>query len=183
MSLPGPRFTYEDYQLLPEDKRYEVIEGELLVTPVPTSRHQKTVFRLLLKVGTFVEAGHLGDLLPAPTDVILSDVNVVQPDILFVTRERRAIIDPAGGVQGAPDLVVEILSPSTASRDKVVKRKLYAKFGVREYWIVDSVARSIEVLVYSPDGMDTWRVFPVGSSLTSPLLDGLVIPIDDVFAE
>lgn len=129
MSLPGPRFTYEDYRLMPEEKRCEVIEGELLA------------------------------------------------------QERRAIMDPAGGLHGAPDLVVEILSPSTAGRDLVLKRKLYAKYGVKEYWVADPGARSIEVLIYSPAGLETWQVFPTGSTLRSPLLDGLQIPIDPVFAD
>ncbi len=181
MSQPGPRFTFEDYRLMPEDKRYEVIEGELLVTPAPNTRHQSILLRLILMVGTFVEAGSLGQVLPAPTDVILSQENVVQPDLLFVVKERQAIIDPAGGVLGAPDLVVEILSPTTASRDRVAKRELYARYGIREYWVVDPADMSVEVLVETPGGLETWRVFTCGSALSSPLLPGLHISIDKIF--
>lgn len=183
MSLPGPKFTYEDYRLLPEDKRYELMEGELLVTPAPTTRHQKILVRLVARLETFVDTADLGEVLCAPTDVILSDETVVQPDILFVARDRRAIVNPNGAVTAAPDLVVEILSPSTSSRDRVLKRKLYAKFGVREYWIVDPANHTVEVLVGASDGMNTWKVFPATSALTSPLLSDLVIALDKVFAE
>jgi Uma2 family endonuclease len=183
MSLPGPHFTYEDYKLLPEDKRYEIVEGELFVTPAPSVRHQSILVRLILRLATFVEAGNCGKVLPAPTDVILANENVVQPDLLFVGRDRQDIIDPGGGVHGAPDLVVEILSPSTASRDQVIKRKLYGRYGVREYWIVDPVTESIEVLVPGQGGLQTWRVFAAGTWLTSPLLPELSLFVDDIFAQ
>lgn len=184
MSLPGPRFTYADYRLMPEDKRYEVIEGELLVTPAPNIRHQMILTRLFLRLATFVEAAGLGQVLPAPTDVILSDENVVQPDLLFVAKERQAILDPeAGGVRGAPDLVVEILSLSTANRDRVTKRKLYARYGVREYWLVDPITLSIEVLVEAPGELETWRLFSAGSTLISPLLSTFSIAVAEIFRE
>ncbi|HWI52586.1 MAG TPA: Uma2 family endonuclease [Symbiobacteriaceae bacterium] len=183
MSLPGPRFTYEDYLLLPEDKRYELIEGELLVTPAPATRHQRILLKLAVRLSVYSEANGLGQVLPAPCDVILSSENVVQPDVLYVVRQRLSIINPAGGVHGAPDLVVEILSPSTASRDQVFKRKLYGKYGVREYWVVDPAASTIEVLVLGASGLETSRVFPIGSAVVSLLLPDLLLTVDDVFAE
>lgn len=183
MSVAGPRFTYEDYKLLPEGKRYEIIEGDLLVIPTPTIRHQRLLLHLVVELGSFVTERGLGTVLPAPMDVILSDENVVQPDLLFVARQRQGILDPAGGVHGAPDLVVEIFSAATAGRDQVVKRKLYGKYGVREYWIVDPTARSVEVLTVGQTGLDTWRVFPTGSLLSSPLLVGLSIPTTELVAD
>ncbi len=183
MSLPGPRFTYEDYLLLPEDKRYELLEGELLVTPAPTARHQRILLKLAVRLSVHSETNGLGQVLPAPTDVILSSDNVVQPDVMYIVRQRLSIIHPNGGVHGAPDLVVEVLSPSTASRDQVLKRKLYGKYGVREYWVVDPASSTIEVLVLGPAGLETSRVFPMGSVVVSPLLPGLVLAVDDVFAE
>lgn len=183
MSVPGPKFTYEDYQLLPEDKRYEIIEGELLVAPAPTTRHQRILLELAIKLSLHSKAAGVGMVLPAPTDVILSHENIVQPDILFIAKERLGVVDPLGGVHGAPDLVVEILSPSTASRDQLVKRKLYGKYGVREYWVVDPASASIEVLVLRDSGLETWRVFPTGTVLHSPLLPDLLLPTGDVFAE
>ncbi|HYF76283.1 MAG TPA: Uma2 family endonuclease [Symbiobacteriaceae bacterium] len=183
MSIPGPRFTYEDYKLLPEDRRYEIIEGELLVTPAPTARHQGILLELAVKLSIHVKANGLGKVLPAPTDVILTNENIVQPDILFVSSRRLETINQSGGVHGAPDLVVEILSPSTASRDQIVKRKLYSRFGVREYWVVDPASASIEVLVLRDGGLETWRAFPSGTLLSSPLLPDLKIAIDEVFAQ
>lgn len=183
MSLPGPHFTYDDYKLLPEDRRYEIVEGELLVTPAPSARHQSILVHLILRLAAFVEAENLGKVLPAPTDVILANESVVQPDLLFVSREREAIIDPSGGVHGAPDLAIEILSPSTASRDQVVKRKLYGRYGIREYWIVDPSAQCIEVLTPGPSGLETWRVFGAGADLVSLLLPRLSLSVDYVFAE
>lgn len=182
MSFPGPRFTYEDYKLMPEDKRYEVIEGDLLMTPAPNVPHQKTLGRLYRKLAAFVEEEGLGDVLLAPTDVILSSENVIQPDLLFVSQERLSVID-RDGVHAAPDLVVEILSPSTAVRDQVVKRKLYAKYGVREYWVVNPESRSVEVAVLGAGGLETWRTFPVSSTLASPLLAGLAIQVSELFAQ
>lgn len=183
MSLPGPQFTYQDYRLLPEDKHYELVEGDLQVTPAPSFRHQAISMQLALPLAGFVQRNQLGHVVAAPTDVILSDVNVVQPDILFIARDRQAIIDPAGGVRGAPDLVVEILSPGTAGRDRVLKRKLYGKYGVREYWVVDPDSRSIEVLTTGSSGLETWQVFPAESELASPLLPGLSVSLGDVFAD
>lgn len=181
MSLPGPRFTYNDYKLLPEGKHYEVIEGDLLVTPAPNVTHQRISRRLFVRLVEFVEWQGAGEVLSAPTDVILSEYNVVQPDLLFVAGNRLEIMDPEGGVRGAPDLVIEILSPGTASRDQVVKRKLYAQYGVREYWIVDPAAKSVEVLTESPQGLETWHVFTGVAILISPLLAGFECPVADIF--
>lgn len=181
MSMPGPRFTYEDYKLLPEDKRCEIVEGDLLMTPSPIFRHQVVLKRLMMRLGAFVDAGGLGEVVSAPMDVVLSAENVVQPDLLFISQERMNIVDPMGPVNGAPDLTVEVLSPSTSGRDQILKRKLYAKYGVREYWVVDPDGRTVEVLTQSSTGLETYRVFPVGSVLTSPLLPGLAIPVADLF--
>ncbi|HEY3368639.1 MAG TPA: Uma2 family endonuclease [Symbiobacteriaceae bacterium] len=181
MSLPGPRFTYEDYKQLPEDKRVELIEGELLMTPAPTTRHQAILGELFGQIRMFARHRRLGQVFMAPVDVILSEENVVQPDLVFVSRERRHIVDPDGGINGAPDLAVEILSPRTAGRDRLFKRKLYAMFGVREYWIVDPVTRAIEVLVPGESGLETWRVFGEGTELSSPLFSEFTIAVSSVF--
>jgi len=183
VSIPGPRFTYEDYKLLPEESRFEIIEGELLVTPAPNFRHQLILTNLFHGLITHVKAGNLGKLVPAPTDVVLARDQVVQPDLLFVARDRQAIIDPQGAVHGAPDLVVEILSPATTGRDRVMKRKLYGRFGVREYWIVDPATEAVEVLVPAETGLETWRLYQQGENLISPLLPGFSMPLSEVFAE
>lgn len=130
------RFTYDDYLLLPEDRRYEVIDGDLLTTPTPGTPHQRIVGNLYLRLCLYVEDHQLGEVLIAPCDVVLSPTDVVQPDLLFVAASRAAIVGEKF-ISAAPDLVVEVLSPSTEDRDRTVKTKLYARFGVRELWIAD----------------------------------------------
>lgn len=181
MSLPGPRFTYEDYQYLPEDERHEIIEGNLLLTPAPSFRHQAIQAELLFSLMAFVRANGLGQVVAAPVDVILSPENVVQPDVLFIAKERLPLTEGPGGLKLAPDLTVEILSPATAGRDQVLKRKLYGKYGVREYWIADPERSTLEVLIQAPTGLETWRVFPLGTEATSPLLPGFALSVNQLF--
>lgn len=181
MSLPGPHFTYEDYKLLPEDKRWEIIEGELLMTPSPVFRHQAIQMNLSVMLFSFVKEHDLGFVVAAPMDVILSPENVVQPDVLFIAKAHSAIIDQKGGVHGAPDLAVEILSPSTAPRDHILKRKLYGRYGVQEYWIVDPEVQSVEVLTQTGSGLETWRRFTGDETIGSLLLPGLLIRLGDIF--
>ena len=129
--------TFADYLDLPDDgNRYEIIHGVLHVTPAPTVSHQKVSARLHLLLAEWVRSRVGGELLYAPVDVHLTDDTNVQPDLLWIAPERvsRLIGDR---VRGAPDLVIEILSPGTARRDRTIKRDLYAEHGVREYWLVD----------------------------------------------
>jgi len=145
-SMPLPQITWDHVQQLPDDgNRYEAIEGELCVTPAPSLRHQTISRRLLVDlVRLLVDKGH-GEVWYAPIGVWFPATDEgVQPDIIFVSNERRGILAPEG-VRGAPDLVVEILSPSTASRDKGVKRALYERHGVAEYWIVDPELEAVDV--------------------------------------
>ena len=140
------RITWQDAQLMPEDgKRYEAIDGELYVTPAPTLRHQWVSENLGAALReALVEPGH-GWLLRAPIGVDLPGTDEgVQPDIVFVSRARSEILVDEG-IRGAPDLVVEILSPGTAERDRTIKKKLYERHGVAQYWVVDPDAESVEV--------------------------------------
>jgi Uma2 family endonuclease len=144
--------TYEDYAALPDEgKRYELHEGELSVTPSPGTRHQQTLVNLTVVLAPHVKAQRLGTLLIAPLDCIMSDITVVQPDLLYVDDSRRQIVS-ARGVEGGPTLAVEILSPSTTHIDRRRKMALYAKYGVTWYWIVDPDARVIEVYRLQADG-------------------------------
>ncbi len=137
--------TYEDYCALPDDgRRYEIIEGELYVTPSPSRAHQQFAANLLVSLKPFVTARGLGEVFIAPFDVILEETSVVVPDLLFVAVARSGIVTDRG-VRGAPDLIVEILSPGTARRDRVEKAKLYARHGVRQYWLADPERRVLEV--------------------------------------
>ena len=128
MSVPNPRIklTYRDYAHTPEDERYELLDGELIITPAPAEVHQRVATLLGWRVAQFVSENDLGRVYVAPFDVVLSDTDVVQPDLLFISNERVHVVTPAN-VQGAPDLVVEILSPTSAERDRTFKRRLYAR--------------------------------------------------------
>src|SRR4051794_780401 len=137
--------TYRDYAALPDDgRRYQILDGELFVTPAPGTRHQIISMRLSAQLHAHVTAHRLGLILAAPADVILADTSIVQPDILFVGTDRQAVVSTRG-IEGAPTLGVEILSPSTADVDRRRKRDLYARYGVPYYWIVDADAQAIEM--------------------------------------
>ncbi|HST59399.1 MAG TPA: Uma2 family endonuclease [Longimicrobium sp.] len=139
-------WTYEEFARLPDDgNRYEVIAGELYVTPAPGSLHQQVVVRLVLALGNFAEEHGVGTVFTSPYDVIFGDGDYVEPDVVFVRRDRDDIVADHGMV-GSPDLIIEVLSDSTARRDRGIKRERYAAYGVPEYWIVDTEAKQIEVL-------------------------------------
>ena len=139
------RYTYDEYLNLPDDgKRYEVIDGELVMVADPYTIHQTVSGNLEYELRTFIKKHKLGKIFDAPTDVVLNEYNVVQPDILFIARDRLDIITEKN-ISGAPDLIVEILSPSTAYYALLEKKELYEKFGVKEYWIVDPKKQRVEV--------------------------------------
>jgi Uma2 family endonuclease len=184
MARTAPRkLTYEDLLALPDDGlRHELIDGEHYVTPAPNIKHQAVVSNLTAAIVTFAKRHDLGRLFTAPCDVVFSPINVVEPDLLFISRERLGVLTELN-VQGAPDLVVEILSPSTRKRDEGVKRQLYERMGVREYWLVEPSFETIEVFRRT-DG--TLRVVAElsaesGDILTTPLLPGLEIPLAEIF--
>ena len=183
MSIPNPaikKFTYEDYLNAPEDERYELLDGELVMAPAPGELHQSVSIRLGSKLFQFVNENRLGKVYPAPFDVVLSDTDVVQPDLIFVSNARAHIITPAN-IQGGPDLVVEILSPSTAERDKTFKRALYAEHGVREYWMVDTDAKTITVLLLGERGFAVEGIYGAGETLESPTLEGFALDLAGIF--
>ena len=182
MATPTPaiKFTYRDYRNAPEDERYELLDGDLVMTPAPGTAHQRVSRNLTMLLGRSVELSGAGEVFVAPYDVVLSDTDVVQPDLLFVCTGRAQIIT-AENIRGAPDLVVEILSPSTAERDQTFKRSLYARHGVREYWLVDTDARTVTVLLNSPQGFAEVGVCKEGQTLVSPTLKGFEINPDEIF--
>jgi Uma2 family endonuclease len=174
------KFTYKDYLQLPEDKRYELIEGEFFMVPSPSYSHQTISANLFRILDSYVRTRELGEVRYAPLDVVLSEENVLQPDILFISKERLDIITERN-IQGAPDLVIEILSPTTAERDKGLKQKLYAKFGVREYWLVDPDKKAIEVMSFGEGGFESSGIYGEGAKLKSPLLEDICINIAEIF--
>ena len=179
---PTFKFTYEDYRTAPPDRRYELLDGDLLLTPAPNLKHQEVQFRLGSRLGQFILERALGKFFFAPCDVVLSDTDVVQPDLLFVSRERRHLLSGGDNVRGAPDLVVEILSPATAHRDRGYKRALYAKHGVQEYWLVDPAAETASILLPLDGELAPAHTFGRNETLRSPLLAGFELDLDDVFS-
>ncbi len=173
--------TYEDLPQTPDDgRRYEIIGGELLVSPSPTTDHQYLVSTLHLLIGNLVVANSLGRVLPGPVDVRLGAHTVVVPDLLFVRRERLGIVKPAF-IEGAPDLIVEVASPSTRGRDNVQKAAAYAEAGVPEYWLPDPERRVFRLLTLV-DGV--YRdVEPVDGRYRSTVIGGLAIDPNVLFAE
>src|SRR5512143_2276820 len=170
MSVTGSqRFTYDDYVLLDDDRRYEVIDGELFLTPAPTPYHQMVKLRIEKILLDHVERHGLGQILDAPCDVVLSTLDVLQPDIFFISPGRLATIGEKY-ISDAPDLVIEVLSPGTRRRDRTLKSKRYALFGVREMWIADPDAKTIEVFVNSGERFRRDAIYIREDVLRSPLL-------------
>ena len=174
------KFTYQDYLNTPDDKRYELIDGELILAPAPRRDHQRVQLNLGAPIHFFVRSNGLGVVYFAPRDVVFSDTQIVQPDIMFISNERMHI-DTEAEVWGGPDLVVEILSPSTADRDRTVKRALYARHGVKEYWLVDADEHTIAVLLLGEQGFEPVATYGEGDTLVSPTLPGFSVLVDEVF--
>ena len=140
------RWTYAEFARLPSEggTRHEIIQGKLHVTPAPTPRHQRVVAELVRVLRSFAREHGLGEVLPGPIDVLFAEGDYLEPDVVFVHRSREALLTERG-IEGSPDLVVEVASPSTEARDRGLKLERYRHFGVPEYWIVDPDARTVEV--------------------------------------
>jgi len=187
MSQPRKKLTYADFVLFPDDgKRHELIDGVHYVTPCPNFSHQELLGRLHLAIGNFlVGRRSLGRVVLSPFDVVMSNHDIVEPDLLFIAGDQQSIITEAN-VQGSPALVVEILSPSTRRRDQGIKRQLFDQKGVREYWLVDPQNCRVSVCRRSGDGS-----FPIVSTLSAAadeqietlLLPGFALSVSELFAE
>lgn len=178
---PGRTLTYDDLLQLPEDNvRREIIDGALFVTPSPSIRHQSAVRNILVRLHLWVEA-HGGAVWGSPVDVYLAERDVVEPDVLFVRAENLDHIEERI-VRGAPDIVVEVSSPSTRKRDTVIKRALYEAHRVPEYWFVDLDSDHIRVYRHDGERYGAPVVFERGVTITSELLPGFALPVDDALA-
>ena len=176
-----PKLTYEQFRQLPEDgKRYELIRGEVHVTPAPTTRHQWVVHNLDLSLGPHVERTRLGQVLTAPLDVRLSEETALQPDLIFVSNAKAGIILEVY-IAGAPDLVVEVLSPSTPAHDRATKLPIYAKAGVPEVWLIDPQAKTVEVLKLEGRKYLVDSILAKDQALNSELFPGWELPLKDLF--
>jgi len=183
-STTTAKLTYEDLLKLPDDdKRHELIDGVHYVMSSPVLRHQRVVRRLGLSIGNFVDATGSGEMFPVAVDVVLSPYDVVVPDLIFVSEERRHLLQEKN-IPGPPDLVAEVLSPSTRHKDRLLKRRLFEREGVREYWIVDPEKDTVRVLLLNPGGYGPGVELSAaaGDTLTSPLLPGWSLSLATLFA-
>ena len=172
------RFKAGDIWDVPDDKyRYEVIDGELFMTPAPSWPHQYSLGRLHVVLDNWVFPRGLGIVVEAPVGVVLDEEDGVQPDLIYISRERAQIISERG-VEGAPDLVVEVLSPSTEARDRGVKMRRYAAAGVPHYWLLDLRARALEAYLLGDSGYEPAGVYGPGAVFRPSLFPGPEIPID-----
>jgi Uma2 family endonuclease len=178
-----PLLTNADLECLPDDgNRYELIEGELYVSTAPDLIHQRTLGRLFRAFGNYLDSNPIGEIVLGP-GVILSDHDGVIPDLVYLSNERRDEIATGERIYGAPTLVIEILSPGSQNRerDRKLKLKLYAKFGVEEYWIVDPRERAIEVYRREGETLKLFTTFVSDESITTSLLTGFGPPVKSFF--
>ena len=181
----GMKLTYDDLLLFPDDgKRHEIIDGEHVVTPTPNIRHQTIVGAFHLLIANYLERHGIGRILLSPLDVILSDYDVVEPDLLYVSHQRDDALTGTH-VRGVPELVIEIASKGTRKRDETIKRRLYERVGVSEYWIVDPEIDVVRVYRRDSDGFarPTELSREAGDVLTTALLPGLELPLARIFRD
>lgn len=174
--------TYDDYVTFPDQDgiRKEIIEGELFMSPAPSIKHQLVLKRISQLLDRFVQKNFLGEVVFAPCDVIFSNINVMQPDILFISNENHEILT-ALNIKGAPDLIIEILSPSTIENDRKYKKLVYEKYGVKEYWIVDSQEEMIEVWALQDDTFQIFHEAKKTDKFKSRLLENLELDLEKIF--
>ncbi|MBI4468532.1 MAG: Uma2 family endonuclease [Acidobacteria bacterium] len=181
MSVTAKRISYAELSAWPYDgKRYELVDGEVYVSPSPITIHQRVVRNLAVSLGSFVKHHGLGEVFFAPYDVVLSEFNAFQPDLIFVSKAREQVITEKH-ISGPPDLVVEVLSESTMAHDRHDKLPRYAKYGVTECWYVDPSPRTLELFQRSGDRYLLTTVLAIGDTLSSPLLPGWSIPVEAIF--
>ncbi len=176
-----PRKTVEDYLRLPEGTRAELIEGEILTSPSLRERHQAVVGNLFALLRAFIRECRLGRIYTAPFDVHLPSGDVVEPDLIFVATEHASILKD--WIRGVPDLLVEVVSPDSAERDRIVKRHIYERNGVREYWLVEPAEHAVEVLEFSAARFVSRGYFEEADRVTSGVLAGLSLPVRAIFEQ
>jgi len=177
-ALPITRHDYEEMPAGPP--YYQVIEGDLFMSPSPNIFHQALVGRIYSLLLQFLEKKPLGEVFVAPLDVFLGDINVYQPDVIFISNQRRSILTERG-LEGAPDLAVEVLSPGTARVDKGSKRKVYARTGVKELWLVDPDAKLIHVYELAKDAETPAATYDEKAVFGSSLLPGMRLKAASIF--
>ncbi|PEN06002.1 restriction endonuclease [Longimonas halophila] len=182
-TLPIPekeRYTYADYAELPESAPYELIAGSLVMAPLPTFQHQQVSLRLSTALFRYVEAHGSGTVVAAPMDVMLAEDTTVQPDLVYISSAQREIIGEQR-IEGAPDLIAEILSPSTAHRDVGIKKRLYEQYGVREYWTLDPESQAVEVHTNTDAGFTQHARVVKAGAVASTVINGFEVDVANLF--
>ena len=179
-TIEKKKYTYQDYLQTPDEERYELINGELLMAPAPFPLHQNISAELHMRLMLFVKDNKMGKVLAAPCDIYFDEENTVQPDIFFIAKERLNIIGEKK-IEGAPDITIEIVSSNSAYRDLVKKKKLYAKFGVKEYWIVMLEEKAVEIYILKEKKYHLFKSFTEKDTLTSPILKGFQLILREIF--
>ncbi len=175
------KWTADDYMLLDEDRRCEIIDAELNMTPAPTTKHQKVSMALILRMNQFIELNRRGILFHAPTDVYFDNKNIFQPDLIYLKDQNSPLLSEKG-IIGAPDLIVEIISPSNSYIDRYVKKGKYAQFGVQEYWIADPGNKTIEVYNLAEGQEYSLTLFLAEEGeVKSSVLEGLTFELSNIF--
>jgi len=178
-----PRVSYSDLQRWPEDGRqYELYDGEVIVVPAPFPRHQRAVRELLRQLDEYART-HGGEVLDSPLDIVFSEYDVLQPDVVFFQASRRHLIQPDAAIRSAPDLAVEVLSPSTTERDRTKKMQTYARYGVAEYWIIDLPAQQIEVHVLTGGSFAPQQTAGAAELVRSVVLPDFSVQADVLFGD
>ncbi len=172
-------WTYKEYLKI-EEGRYEIIEGTLSEMPAPSPKHQEIVGEIFVRLRNFIKERELGKVFIAPVDVVLSENNVLQPDIVVVLKENSDIIKERA-VMGSPDMVVEVVSPSTLKRDMEDKRKIYAKFGIKEYWLVFPGEKAVEVLTLKDKEYEVFSFGYENGKVKSCILKDFEINLEEIF--
>lgn len=181
LTIEKKKFTYQDYQNITEETGYELIEGELIMTPSPTPKHQRISRKIEFLIEKFVNENNLGECFYAPCDVYLDEYNVIQPDIFFISKDRVHIIGEKK-IEEAPDLIIEIVSETSVYKDTVQKKKIYASYGVKEYWIVIPEEKMVEVYNLREIGQyQLMQTYYENDIVESKLFNGLKIDLKNIF--
>jgi Uma2 family endonuclease len=176
-------WTYEEYLKIEEEGRYEILKGQLLMAPAPNRFHQRILGRLFNKISFIIETNKMGQVYLSPIDVVLREDIVLQPDLVIVLKENYSILQDSG-IIGIPDIVIEIISPSSVERDIVHKKKIYEECKVKEYWIVFPREKIIEIFTLKENQhYEIYNVFSIEGNylLKSFLLKDLEINLKEIF--
>lgn len=176
------KLTYEDFAEFPEDgMRHEILDGEHYMSPAPSTAHQRVAMRLSAILWTHCQRARAGEVFAAPFDVLLSAHDIVEPDLIFISAARAGILTDKN-IEGAPDLLVEIVSPGTGKRDETLKRQRYEALGVAEYWLIHPDQQWVRVYRRAAAGYEIAAQLGGGDTLTTPLLPGLAIAVAEIFS-